>query len=132
MVLKQGRNRGLLGPKRSLSCQFHQIVCFQWSYLGCMTQKQGSNWGYRAQNGVIIGLYGPKTGSKLGFLGPICCQSCQIHQNFVFSVVIIGLYDFKTVSILGKLGPKRGHNWVVVPLTLNHGQIWVISPKTGS
>jgi hypothetical protein len=69
MVLKQGRNRGLLGPKRSLSCQIHQIVCFQWSYLGCMTQKQGSNWGYRAQNGVIIGFYGLKQGRNWGFWG---------------------------------------------------------------
>jgi hypothetical protein len=29
-----------------------------------MTLKQGRNCGYRAQKGVIIGLYGPKTGSK--------------------------------------------------------------------
>jgi hypothetical protein len=36
--------------------------------LGCMTLKQGPNCGYWAQNGVIIGLYGPKTGLKLGLL----------------------------------------------------------------
>jgi hypothetical protein len=74
----------------------------------------------------------PKTGSKLGLLGPKRCLSCQIHQNCVFSVVLIGLYDPKTGSTLGLSGPKWGHNWVVVPLTLNHVQIWVISPKTGS
>jgi hypothetical protein len=90
-------------------------VCFQWSKLGCMTLKQGPNWDYRAQNGVIIGLYGPKTGSKLGLLGPIRSQSCQIHQNCVFSVVIIGLYDPKTGSKLGLSGPKWGYNWVVIP-----------------
>jgi hypothetical protein len=43
------------------------------------TKKQGPNWGYWAQYGVIIGLYGPKTVSKLGLLGPKRCQSCQIH-----------------------------------------------------
>jgi hypothetical protein len=62
-----------------------------------------------------MGLYGPKTGSKLGLLGPKRCQSCQIHQNCVFSVVIIGLYDPKTGSKLGLSGPKWGHNWVVIP-----------------
>jgi hypothetical protein len=80
-----------------------------------MTLKQGPNWGYRAQNGDIIGLYGPKTGPKLELLGPKRCQSCQIHQNGVFSVVIIGLYDPKTGSKLGLPGPKWGHNWVVTP-----------------
>jgi hypothetical protein len=60
------------------------------------------------------------------------CLSCQIHQNYVFSVVLIGLYDPKTGSTLELSGPKWGHNWVVVPLTQNHVQIWVISPKTGS
>jgi hypothetical protein len=68
---------------------------------------------------------GPKTGSKLGLLGPKRCQSCQIHQNCVFSVVIIGLFDPKTGSKLGLSGPKWGHNWVVIPCTLNG----VISPK---
>jgi hypothetical protein len=41
-----------------------------------MDLKQGLNWGYRAQNGVI--------------------------------------------------------NWVVIPSSLNQGQIWVMGPKTGS
>jgi hypothetical protein len=77
----------------------------------CMALKQGPNWGYWAQNAVKV---------------------VKIHQNFVFSVVIIGLYDPKTGSTLGLSGPKPGHNWVVVPLTLNHDQIWVISPITGS
>jgi hypothetical protein len=49
----------------------------------------------------------------------------------VFSVVLIGLYDPKTGSTLGLSGPKWGHNWVVVLLTLNHVQIWVISPNGG-
>jgi hypothetical protein len=80
-----------------------------------MTLKQGPNWGYRAQNWVIIGLYGPKTGSKLGLMGPKRCQSCQIHQNCVFSVVIIVLYDPKTGSKFGLSAQKRGHNWVVIP-----------------
>jgi hypothetical protein len=56
-----------------------------------MTLKQDLNWGYQAQYGVIIGFYGPKTGSKLGLLGLKRCQSCQIHQNCVSPVVIIGL-----------------------------------------
>jgi hypothetical protein len=80
-----------------------------------MTLKQDLNWGYRDQNGVIIGLYGPKTGPKLGLLGPKRCQSGQIHQNGVFSVVIIGLYEPNTRSKLGLSGPKWGHNWVVIP-----------------
>jgi hypothetical protein len=57
-----------------------------------------------------MGLYGPRTGSKLGLLGPKRCQSCQIHQNCVFSVVIIGLYDPKTGSKLGLAGHKLGCN----------------------
>jgi hypothetical protein len=100
-----------------------------------MALKQGRNWGYWYQNAVkncvfsvviigvtgpkmrstVMGLYGPKTGSKLGLLVPKRCQSCQIHQNCVFSVVIIVLYDPKTGSKLGLLGPKWGHNWVVWP-----------------
>jgi hypothetical protein len=60
--------------------------------LGCMTLKQGPNCGYWAQNGVIIGLYGPKTGSKLGLLA----------QNAVKVVKFI-----KIVCYWG------GHNWVV-------------------
>jgi hypothetical protein len=48
-------------------------------------------------------------------IGPKRCQSCQIHQNCVFSVVIIGLYDPKTGSKLELLGPKWGYNWVVIP-----------------
>jgi hypothetical protein len=82
---------GLLGPKRSQSCQFHQNDVFSVVIIGLYDPKQGLHWGYRAQNGVIIRLYGPKTGSKLGLFGPKRCQSCQIHQNCVFSVVIIGL-----------------------------------------
>jgi hypothetical protein len=46
-----------------------------------MALKQGRNWGYWAQNAVkvhqnrvfsvvIIGLFDPKTGSKLGLSGP--------------------------------------------------------------
>jgi hypothetical protein len=97
-----------------------------------MALNQGPNLGYWPKNGVIVGLFGPTTGSKLGLLGPKRCQSCQIHQNCVFSVVIIGLHDPKTGSKLGLPGPKLGHNWVVIPLTLNQGQIWVIGPKTGS
>jgi hypothetical protein len=62
----------------------------------------------------IIIIYN-KTGSKLGLLDPKRCQSCQIHQNCVFSVVRIGLYDPKTGSKLGLLGPKWGQNWVVWP-----------------
>jgi hypothetical protein len=46
-----------------------------------MALKQGPNLGYRPKNRVIVKLYGPKTGSKLGLLGPKRCQSCQIHQN---------------------------------------------------
>jgi hypothetical protein len=46
-----------------------------------MALKQGPNLGYRLKNGVIVRLYGPKTGSKLGLLGSKRCQSCQIHQN---------------------------------------------------
>jgi hypothetical protein len=63
-----------------------------------------------------------KQGRKLGLLGPKRCQSMQIYQNCVFSVVIIGLYDPKTGSKLGLSGPKWGHNWVKP--TLN--------PKLGS
>jgi hypothetical protein len=44
--------------------------------------KQGPNLGYRPKNRVIVRLYGPKTGSKLGLFGPKRCQSCQIHQNY--------------------------------------------------
>jgi hypothetical protein len=65
-------------------------------------------------------MYDPKTGSKLGSLGPKWghnwvigpkrCQSCQIHQNCVFSVVIIGLYDPKTGSKLELSTPKWDHN----------------------
>jgi hypothetical protein len=83
---------------------------------------------------VIIGLFGPKTGSKLGLSGPkrghtLGCNtlnqgqirvmglktgseslnSCHIHQNWVFAVVIFGLYDPKTGSKLGLSGPKRCH-----------------------
>jgi hypothetical protein len=115
MALKQGRNWGYWAQNAVKVVKFLKSVCFQWSELGCMTLKQGLNCGYRAQNGVIIGLYGPKTGPKLGLLGPKRCQSCQIHQNGVFSVVIIGLYDPKTGSKLGLSGPKWGHNWVVIP-----------------
>jgi hypothetical protein len=57
-----------------------------------MTLKQGPNCGYWAQNGVIIGLYGPKTGSKLGLLA----------QNAVKVVKFI-----KIVCYWG------GHNWIV-------------------
>jgi hypothetical protein len=68
---------------------------------------------------VIIGLYGPKTGSKLGLSGPKrskkSLNSGQIHQNYVFEVVIIGLYGPKTGSKLGLSGPKRGHIWAAIP-----------------
>jgi hypothetical protein len=59
---------------------------------------------------IKIGLYGPKTGSKLGGNGPKTfnksLNSCHIHQNWVFAVVIFGLYDPKTGSKLGLSGPK--------------------------
>jgi hypothetical protein len=73
------------------------------SDLGCMTLIQGPNWGYRAQNGVIIGLHGPKTGPKLGYIGPktLSKLSNSSKLNGVFLVVIIGLYDPKTGSKLG-------------------------------
>jgi hypothetical protein len=77
---KTGSKLGVTGPKHSINhsiaVTFIKIGCLQWSYLGCMTQKQGPNWGYWAQNGVI--------------------------------------------------------NWVVIPSSLNQGQIWVMGPKTGS
>jgi hypothetical protein len=69
---KTGSKLGLSGPKRLIVAKFIKIGCLQWSLLGCMALKQGLNWGYRAQNGVI--------------------------------------------------------NWVVIPLTLNQGQICVMGP----
>jgi hypothetical protein len=75
---------------------------------------------------LIIGLYGPKTGSQLGLSGPKrsnkSLKSCQIHQNYVFAVVIIGLYGPKTGSNLGLSGPTRVHK-----LGCN-----TINPKPGS
>jgi hypothetical protein len=59
---------------------------------------------------IKIGLYGPKTGSKLGVTGPKHSINHSIVVTFikigVFAVVIFGLYDPKTGSKLGLSGPK--------------------------
>jgi hypothetical protein len=49
---------GLFGPKRCLSCQINQNCVFSVVLIGLYDPKtvQGPHWGYRAQNGVIIGL----------------------------------------------------------------------------
>jgi hypothetical protein len=114
MALKQGRNWGYWGQNAVKVVKFIKMV-FSVVIIGLYDPKTGSKLGLSGPKWDIIGLYGSKTGPKLELLGPKRCQSCQSHQNGVFSVVIIGLYDPKTGSKLGLPGPKWGHNWVVTP-----------------
>jgi hypothetical protein len=80
---------GLYGPKKigvngPKTLSIHQNCMFSVVIIGLYDPNQGPNLGYWPKNGVIVRLYGPKTGSKLGLLAPKRCQSCQIHQNCVF------------------------------------------------